>query len=192
MLTTALCPPYPAIRPSGTSIPKQHRSNRFVYTLHTTSSQDGHDVHRSADLSFRYRQSPNKIQTQRACSNRAATRVNILKCWEMSRRRNKAICRYFASSRNLWKPIVLPSHGRGRWFEPSIAHPLKSALCRIFMRPKIGMANYIPAHVQQPCSNAEELLCRVPPHSQWDRTNELARRHSICIRLAFSSLLVIG
>jgi hypothetical protein len=29
MLTTALCPSCPAIRPSGTSMPKQHRSNRW-------------------------------------------------------------------------------------------------------------------------------------------------------------------
>src|SRR5918993_4538206 len=68
-LTTALCPSCPAILPSGTSIPKQHRSNRFVHTLHTASSQDGHDVHRSSVISFRYRQSPNRIQTQRMCSN---------------------------------------------------------------------------------------------------------------------------
>src|ERR687889_2323659 len=72
-LTTALCPSCPAILPSGTSIPKQHRSNRFVHTLHTASSQDGHDVHRTVLISFRYRQSPNRIQTQRVCSNRAAT-----------------------------------------------------------------------------------------------------------------------
>jgi hypothetical protein len=30
--------------------------------------------------------------------------------------------REIASSRNLQQTIVLPSHGRGRWFEPSIVH----------------------------------------------------------------------
>src|SRR5919107_4778813 len=69
-LTTALCPSYPATLPSRTSIPKQHRSNRFVHTLHTASSQDGYDVHRSAVISFRYRQFKNRIQTHRVCSNR--------------------------------------------------------------------------------------------------------------------------
>ena len=56
------------------------------------------------------------------CSNRAATRANLLKCQEKRQYTNTAICRYFASSRNVQQPIVLPSHGRGRWFEPSIAH----------------------------------------------------------------------
>jgi hypothetical protein len=45
MLTTALCPFCLAIRPSGTTISKQHRSNRFVHSLDTTSSQDRHDIH---------------------------------------------------------------------------------------------------------------------------------------------------
>src|SRR5215218_7908610 len=57
MLTTALCPPCPATLPFGTSLPKQHRSNRFVHTLHTTAFQDGHDIHCSADFLFRYGQS---------------------------------------------------------------------------------------------------------------------------------------
>ncbi len=58
----------------------------------------------------------------RLCSNRAATRVNVLKGREMRQYKNMAICRNSASSRNLQQTIVLPSHGRGRWFEPSIAH----------------------------------------------------------------------
>jgi hypothetical protein len=56
------------------------------------------------------------------CSNRAATRVNILKCWEKCQRRNTAICRHFARSRSLQQTITLHSHSRGRWFDPSIAH----------------------------------------------------------------------
>src|ERR687890_863515 len=56
------------------------------------------------------------------CSNRAATRVNILNCQEKSQHVKSAICRNSASSRTLQQPIVLTSHGRGRWFEPSIAH----------------------------------------------------------------------
>jgi len=64
------------------------------------------------------------------CSNRAATRVNILKTWEKHHSWNTLICRYFANSRNPQQTIVLPSHGRGRWFEPSIAHLEKVAFCR--------------------------------------------------------------
>jgi hypothetical protein len=56
------------------------------------------------------------------CSNRAATRVNVLKGREERQFKNMAICRNSASSRNLQQTIALPSHGRGRWFEPSIAH----------------------------------------------------------------------
>src|SRR5829696_5223458 len=59
------------------------------------------------------------------CSNRAATRVNLLKCWERRQDKNTAICGSFAISRNPQQPIALPSHGRGRWFEPSIAHSQK-------------------------------------------------------------------
>src|ERR687889_1556722 len=40
-----------------------------------------------------------------ACSNRAATRVNLLKRREMRQRRNTTICRCFAMSRNLQQPI---------------------------------------------------------------------------------------
>jgi hypothetical protein len=56
------------------------------------------------------------------CSNRAATWINLLKCWEKCQSRNSAICGSFASSRDLQQTIVLLSHGRGRWFETSIAH----------------------------------------------------------------------
>ena len=35
------------------------------------------------------------------------------------------ICRCFAHSGNRQQCIVLTSHGRGRWFEPSIAHSKK-------------------------------------------------------------------
>jgi hypothetical protein len=96
-----LCPPYPAILLFGTSTPKQHRSNRFEHTLHTTASQEAHDVYCSAAFLIRCGQSPNKIQTRRVCSNRAATQVNLLKCWEMCHRRITMICRNFASSSNL-------------------------------------------------------------------------------------------
>jgi hypothetical protein len=40
----------------------------------------------------------------------------------MRRRRNTVICGCFAISRNRQQTIVVPSHGRGRWFDPSIAH----------------------------------------------------------------------
>src|SRR5215212_11900380 len=34
-------------------------------------------------------------------------------------------CRNFARFRSLQQTVVLPSHGRGRWFDPSIAHSEK-------------------------------------------------------------------
>ena len=34
-------------------------------------------------------------------------------------------CRNFAGLGNIQQTIMLPSHGRGRWFEPSIAHSKK-------------------------------------------------------------------
>src|SRR5215203_2132852 len=99
MLTTTLCPSCPAILPSGTSIPKQHRSNRFVCTLHTRTSQDGHDVHRSAVISFRYRQSPNRIQTQRVCSNPS-------KYPERLRKARTQKCGYLQAFCKLQKPLA--------------------------------------------------------------------------------------
>ena len=45
MLITGVCPFCLAIRPSGTSISKQHRSNQFVRSLDTPFSQDRHDTH---------------------------------------------------------------------------------------------------------------------------------------------------
>ena len=61
------------------------------------------------------------------CSNSAATRVTVLKNRERLRRDNVPICRCFTIFRNLQQSIALPSHGRGRWFEPSIAHSKGSA-----------------------------------------------------------------
>ena len=51
------------------------------------------------------------------CSNRAATRVNLLKGLEMHQRRNAVISSSFASSGNLRKTISPPSHGGGHEFE---------------------------------------------------------------------------
>ncbi len=65
------------------------------------------------------------------CSNRAATQANIPKTREKQHRKNTLICRYFANSRNLQQSIALTSHGRGRWFEPSIAHSRKVVFCSI-------------------------------------------------------------
>src|SRR5215212_3957374 len=56
------------------------------------------------------------------CCNRAAILANILKGQEKRRRPNPSICRHFASSSNLQQTITVPSHGRSRWFELSIAH----------------------------------------------------------------------
>src|SRR5215204_3106179 len=48
----------------------------------------------------------------------------------MRHRPSTSICRHFANSRTLRQTITLPSHGRGRWFEPSIAHSSFSCICR--------------------------------------------------------------
>ncbi len=56
------------------------------------------------------------------CSNRAATRVILLKGREKRHGTNAHVCSNFASPRNVQQTIALPSHGRGRWFDPSIAH----------------------------------------------------------------------
>ena len=49
---------------------------------------------------------------------RAATRVSA------------SICRHFVRSRDVQQPITLPSHGRGRWFGPSIVHSENCSVCR--------------------------------------------------------------
>ncbi len=106
------------VLPFGTSIPKQHRSNRFVHTLHTTTSQDG-TMFTAVPTSL---SDTDNHQTSFNRSECAATRVNLLKDREKCHRQNTSICRRFAISRYCQQTITLPSHGRGRWFEPSIAH----------------------------------------------------------------------
>jgi hypothetical protein len=64
----------------------------------------------------------NKIHTRRVCSNRAATRVNIVKAREKLPRPNASICSNFASYRNLQKTIAPPSHGGGHEFESRRVH----------------------------------------------------------------------
>jgi hypothetical protein len=56
----------------------------------------------------------------------------------MRRRRNTVVCRRFASSRKLQQIIRLLSRGRGRWFEPSIAHSEDAA--RAFSRHNVSPA----------------------------------------------------
>jgi hypothetical protein len=67
---------------------------------------------------------------------RAATRVNALNGRE--KRQHKKYCdlQDSASSRNLQKIIVLNAHGRGRWFESSIAHSLKGHCLQDFRSAK--------------------------------------------------------
>src|SRR3712207_7448632 len=71
---------------------------------------------------MRFRPALGHQRVEQTCSNRAATRVNLLKGQEMRNRSNAAICGDLARSRKLQQTIRLLSHGRGRWFEPSIAH----------------------------------------------------------------------
>jgi hypothetical protein len=47
-----------------------------------------------------------------------------------STRKKTAICRSFASSRDFQQAFTLSLHGRGRWFDPSIAHSYKVSCCR--------------------------------------------------------------
>jgi hypothetical protein len=56
------------------------------------------------------------------CSNRAATRVNLLKTRAKCSRKKIAICRCFASSRTLQQTIVPPLHGGGQGFESPRLH----------------------------------------------------------------------
>ena len=72
--------------------------------------------------------------TPLVCSNRAATRVNILNTQEKCHTDNMLICRYFESSRNVQQTLVLTSHGRGRWFNPSIAHSKKASETPFYYR----------------------------------------------------------
>jgi hypothetical protein len=70
-------------------------------------------------------------EPQHLCSNRAATRVNILKCWEKLHRPKICICRGFARPRNLQQTVVPPSHGGGQGFESPRVHLLFVAICRL-------------------------------------------------------------
>jgi hypothetical protein len=67
------------------------------------------------------------IKLYRLCSNRAATRVNLLKAQEKHYTDNPLICRHFVSHRNPQQTIEPPLHGGGRGFE---SHRLHSKLCR--------------------------------------------------------------
>ena len=70
-------------------------------------------------------------RSHRLCSNRAATRVNLLNTREKRVRRKTIFCRAFASSRNLQQTSALPSHGRGRWFDRA------SPTTELFAKPAI-------------------------------------------------------
>ena len=83
---------------------------------------------------MRFRPALGHQRVEQTCSNRAATRVNLLKGQEMRNRSNAAICGDLARSRKLQQTIRLLSHGRGRWFEPSIAHSEDTA--RAFSAPQ--------------------------------------------------------
>ncbi len=53
------------------------------------------------------------------CRNRAATRVNLLKRWERRQDKKYGYLQEFCNLQKAQHPIALPSHGRGRCFEPS-------------------------------------------------------------------------
>jgi hypothetical protein len=64
------------------------------------------------------------------CSNRAATRVNLLKARERHYTENVRVCRYFASIRNLQQSIVPPLHGGGQGFDSPRLHFENVVICR--------------------------------------------------------------
>jgi hypothetical protein len=63
-------------------------------------------------------------------SNRAATRVEPLKTRATYSPNKIAICRYFASSRNLWQASLPPLHDGGQGFESPRLHFENVAICR--------------------------------------------------------------
>ncbi len=89
----------------------------------------------------------------RLCSNRAATRVNLLKSPEKHKRRNTAICSYFANPGMVQQSIVPSSHGGGHEFESRRVHPESSPNTRKneARDPSIGVV------VQQPCSTVRTV-----------------------------------
>ncbi len=48
----------------------------------------------------------------------------------------------------------LPLHGRGRWFDPSIAHSKNLSICRQNIKDKGRPRKRSGTFVQQPCNNA--------------------------------------
>jgi hypothetical protein len=64
------------------------------------------------------------------CSNRAATRVNILKAREKRHEGNARICSDFASFRKLQQSIVPLLHGGGQGFDSPRLHFQESPICR--------------------------------------------------------------
>ena len=69
-------------------------------------------------------------EPQHLCSNRAATRIILLKTRAKHFQKKSVICRHFASSSNPQQTISPPSHGGGQGFESPRVHsssPLRQA-----------------------------------------------------------------
>jgi hypothetical protein len=65
----------------------------------------------------------NSVTVAHLCSNRAATRVNLLKTRERHRKENMRVCSYFANPGTLQKGMMPPLHGGGQGFESPRLHP---------------------------------------------------------------------
>src|SRR5215213_3584284 len=78
-----------------TSDPKENRSNWCERTLRTTRSRGRHDASRSADGLT----DTGNSQARFKRSDRAATRVDPLRCWEPNQSSNTLFCEYFAKER---------------------------------------------------------------------------------------------
>ncbi len=64
------------------------------------------------------------------CSNRAATRVNLLKHQEKQYTRNTLVCSYFAIAGKAQQTIAPPLHGGGQGFESLRLHSWNMPFCR--------------------------------------------------------------
>jgi hypothetical protein len=73
------------------------------------------------------------------CSNRAATRVNLLKHREERQYRNRPTCTDSANSRNLEQTISAPLHGGGQGFEsPRLHYKGALSICKTTNRERFS------------------------------------------------------
>jgi hypothetical protein len=124
------------------------------------------------------------------CNNRAATWANLLKAQENRQRRNQHFCRHFALFSNLQQSIILPSHGRGRWFDRA-SPTLKS----VHLQDKYNEQGWIEYRLAHFCTSSTptQVLWTPPRQAVGLRTSpEMAQSniseyllHSLADRLMY-------